>query len=174
MEKSQSAILFRKIWLNLWQNKTPDVSPLQYIANILLLTDHFLTRVHFLELMITVYTQMHIKLCLISSSHPLTPVMTLFCFDHPSRYLFRTAYEKGHQRPPLTVYTFQAPDQSLSQPASPVTSASDTSCTITPKSPASSIKSASKPPLPTVSHNSYSIENKYSDRGVMLLHLFVY
>ncbi|XP_067003165.1 BAR/IMD domain-containing adapter protein 2-like 1 isoform X2 [Anabrus simplex] len=31
-----------------------------------------------------------------------------------------SAYERGHQRPPLTVYTFQAPDASHSQPASPV------------------------------------------------------
>ncbi|XP_058808320.1 protein MTSS 2-like isoform X2 [Phymastichus coffea] len=31
-----------------------------------------------------------------------------------------SAYEKGHQRPALSVYTFQAPEQSSSQPASPV------------------------------------------------------
>lgn len=37
-----------------------------------------------------------------------------------------SAYEKGHSRPPLTVYTFQAPEQSLSQPASPVTSVTPT------------------------------------------------
>lgn len=65
------------------------------------------------------------------------------------------AYEKGHQRPPLTVYTFQAPDQSLSQPTSPVTSITPTDTTVhnmvPPKSPAASIKSLSKPPLPTVS-----------------------
>lgn len=69
-----------------------------------------------------------------------------------------SAYEKGHQRPALTVYTFQAPDQSLSQPASPVTAPSSTeSSTITPHSPASSIKSLhSKPPLPTV-HNFVTI-----------------
>ncbi|XP_074037385.1 missing-in-metastasis isoform X1 [Leptinotarsa decemlineata] len=62
-----------------------------------------------------------------------------------------TAYEKGHQRPPLTVYTFQAPDQSISQPASPVTSTTPTdttSNTLSPQSPVSSIKSVSKPPLP--------------------------
>ncbi|KAK9873756.1 hypothetical protein WA026_002111 [Henosepilachna vigintioctopunctata] len=64
-----------------------------------------------------------------------------------------SAYEKGHQRAPLTVYTFQAPEQSLSQPVSPVTSITPTENTIKtvpPKSPASSMKSVnSKPPLPT-------------------------
>ncbi|KAG5884110.1 hypothetical protein JTB14_024149 [Gonioctena quinquepunctata] len=62
-----------------------------------------------------------------------------------------SAYEKGHQRPPLTVYTFQAPDQSISQPASPVTSTTPTdttSNTVSPQSPVASIKSLSKPPLP--------------------------
>ena len=44
-------------------------------------------------------------------------------------YLFiETAYEKGHQRPALSVYTFQAPDRDNnschSQPASPVSSPS--------------------------------------------------
>ncbi|XP_066257430.1 uncharacterized protein mim isoform X2 [Euwallacea similis] len=63
-----------------------------------------------------------------------------------------SAYEKGHSRPPLTVYTFQAPEQSLSQPASPVTSVTptiETKSTIPPKSPSLSMKSLSKPPLPT-------------------------
>lgn len=68
---------------------------------------------------------------------------------------FISAYEKGHQRPPLTVYTFQAPDQSLSQPSSPVTSTTPSSETpkIAPSlSPAPSVKSLhNKPPLPTVS-----------------------
>lgn len=35
-------------------------------------------------------------------------------------YFMSPAYERGHQRPPLTVYTFQAPEASHSQPASPV------------------------------------------------------
>ncbi|XP_060518908.1 protein MTSS 2 isoform X2 [Cylas formicarius] len=61
--------------------------------------------------------------------------------DRP--HTISSAYEKGHSRPPLTVHTFQAPDQSLSQPASPV--ATDAA----PKSPALSAKSLSKPPLPT-------------------------
>ncbi|XP_030763304.1 protein MTSS 2 isoform X2 [Sitophilus oryzae] len=64
-----------------------------------------------------------------------------------------SAYEKGHSRPPLTVYTFQAPEQSLSQPASPVTSVTPTVESkpnlIPPKSPSLSTKSLSKPPLPT-------------------------
>ncbi|XP_017781337.1 PREDICTED: mucin-5AC isoform X4 [Nicrophorus vespilloides] len=64
------------------------------------------------------------------------------------------AYEKGHQRPALTVYTFQAPDQSLSQPVSPVTSTTPTTensvIMSAPRSPAPSVKSLqSKPPLPT-------------------------
>ncbi|KAJ8932071.1 hypothetical protein NQ314_014973, partial [Rhamnusium bicolor] len=68
--------------------------------------------------------------------------------DRP--HTISSAYEKGHQRPPLTVYTFQAPEQSLSQPASPVTSSVPTDTTAhTPKSPANSVKSISKPPLPT-------------------------
>ncbi|CAH1102078.1 unnamed protein product [Psylliodes chrysocephalus] len=68
--------------------------------------------------------------------------------DRP--HTISSAYEKGHQRPPLTVYTFQAPEQTLSQPASPVTSTptDTTSNIVPPKSPAASIKSLSKPPLP--------------------------
>ncbi|VEN34220.1 unnamed protein product [Callosobruchus maculatus] len=74
---------------------------------------------------------------------------TAIISDRP--HTISSAYEKGHQRPPLTVYTFQVPgDQSLSQPASPVTSITPTDTTpVPPKSPASSIKSVSKPPLPT-------------------------
>lgn len=73
--------------------------------------------------------------------------------DRP--HTISSAYEKGHQRPPLTVYTFQAPDQSLSQPVSPVTTAvtttpAENSAMVPPKSPAPSIKSLqNKPPLPT-------------------------
>lgn len=66
------------------------------------------------------------------------------------------AYEKGHQRPPLTVYTFQAPEHSLSQPASPVTPVIDANSisTVPPRSPGLGFKSTtnmtqSKPPLPT-------------------------
>jgi hypothetical protein len=40
------------------------------------------------------------------------------------------AYERGHQRAPLTVYTFQAPGASHSQPASPL-SVSDSTVTAT-------------------------------------------
>ncbi|KAF2898274.1 hypothetical protein ILUMI_07897 [Ignelater luminosus] len=75
---------------------------------------------------------------------------TAIMSDRP--HTISSAYEKGHQRPPLTVYTFQAPDQSLSQPASPVTGVTptDSTPTATPQSPALSIKSAqNKPPLPT-------------------------
>ncbi|KAL3288715.1 hypothetical protein HHI36_003150 [Cryptolaemus montrouzieri] len=71
--------------------------------------------------------------------------------DRP--HTLSSVYEKGHQRPPLTVYTFQAPEQSVSQPTSPVTSITPTESTIKtvpPKSPAPSMKSLhSKPPLPT-------------------------
>lgn len=72
--------------------------------------------------------------------------------DRP--HTISSAYERGHQRTPLTVYTFQAPEQSMSQPASPVTSITPTEnnapSQITPKSPVPSIKSINlKPPLPT-------------------------
>lgn len=68
--------------------------------------------------------------------------------DRP--HTISSAYEKGHQRPALTVYTFQAPEQSHSQPVSPVTNA-ETPTATSPKSPAPSIKSLqAKPPLPTV------------------------
>ncbi|XP_050292981.1 uncharacterized protein LOC126733634 isoform X2 [Anthonomus grandis grandis] len=71
--------------------------------------------------------------------------------DRP--HTISSAYEKGHSRPPLTVYTFQAPEQSLSQPASPVTTVTPTGETqksvIPPKSPSLSMKNLSKPPLPT-------------------------
>ncbi|XP_025833407.1 uncharacterized protein LOC108738129 [Agrilus planipennis] len=75
-----------------------------------------------------------------------------------------SAYEKGHQRPPLTVYTFQAPDQSLSQPASPVTTSvtvpENKSSVVTSQKPGDGSnssnnnetnggKNGSKPPLPT-------------------------
>ncbi|KAK5647470.1 hypothetical protein RI129_002362 [Pyrocoelia pectoralis] len=71
--------------------------------------------------------------------------------DRP--HTISSAYEKGHLRPPLTVYTFQAPDQSLSQPVSPVTGITPITES-TPGIPATSstfsIKSSqSKPPLPT-------------------------
>ncbi|KAK4885483.1 hypothetical protein RN001_001754 [Aquatica leii] len=69
--------------------------------------------------------------------------------DRP--HTISSAYEKGHLRPPLTVYTFQAPDQSLSQPVSPVTGITPTTENLsgtTPQTP--TMKSAqSKPPLPT-------------------------
>jgi len=53
--------------------------------------------------------------------------------DIPSelmKHFLSSAYERGHQRPPLTVYTFQAPEASHSQPASPV-SVSNTTGTVT-------------------------------------------
>lgn len=46
------------------------------------------------------------------------------------KYFVHSAYERGHQRPPLTVYTFQVPGASHSQPASPV-SVSDATGTVT-------------------------------------------
>lgn len=65
------------------------------------------------------------------------------------------AYEKGHQRPPLTVYTFQAPDQSHSQPASPVSTATapttPSSSPLSNKFSGSTQNITSRPPLPTVS-----------------------
>jgi hypothetical protein len=73
------------------------------------------------------------------------------------KYFVPAAYERGHQRPPLTVYTFQAPGASHSQPASPL-SVSDTAGTVTtnmtsdanrsqqPAAVASPQKSPHKPP----------------------------
>lgn len=40
--------------------------------------------------------------------------MNIFCVTH-------LAYERGHQRPPLTVYTFQPPTDGTSHISSPVT-----------------------------------------------------
>ncbi|KRT81434.1 hypothetical protein AMK59_5999 [Oryctes borbonicus] len=83
--------------------------------------------------------------------------------DRP--HTISSAYEKGHQRPPLTVYTFQAPEHSLSQPASPVTPVTDSGAAgsgtngnslLPPRSPGpgarsanSTLQAAAKPPLPT-------------------------
>lgn len=64
--------------------------------------------------------------------HSQDPVTSL---DRP--HTISTAYEKGHQRPPLTVYTFQNPDGSASTEQHPVQ-----------KSPANV---ACRPPLPVVS-----------------------
>ncbi|KYN01321.1 Metastasis suppressor protein 1, partial [Cyphomyrmex costatus] len=52
--------------------------------------------------------------------------------DHATRSAYVPTYEKGHQRPALSVYTFQAPDRDgnsccHSQPASPVSSSSSCS-----------------------------------------------
>lgn len=57
------------------------------------------------------------------------------------KYFVPPAYERGHQRPPLTVYTFQAPGASHSQPASPV-SASDAAGTVTTVTTSDTNKSA--------------------------------
>lgn len=65
-------------------------------------------------------------------------------------YFYFEAYEKGHQRPALSVYTFQAPEQggssatSQSQPASPIS----TSVT---HSPAKTVQNKQKerPPIPS-------------------------
>lgn len=56
----------------------------------------------------------------------------LICHSLLSFFLLIVAYEKGHQRPALSVYTFQAPDRDgnsccHSQPASPVSSSSSCS-----------------------------------------------
>lgn len=69
--------------------------------------------------------------------------------------MFCPAYEKGHQRPPLTVYTFQAPDQSHSQPASPISTTTTTPTTpsnspMMNKFSGSTLSVTSRPPLPTV------------------------
>mgnify|MGYP005984465045 FL=1 len=93
----------------------------------------------------------------------LNPLTSLTNHVAVSSHHLIAAYEKGHQRPPLTVYTFQAPEQSLSQPVSPVTSITPTesnSKTLPPRSPTTSIKSnPNKPPLPTVSQNFFDRAN---------------
>lgn len=57
------------------------------------------------------------------------------------------AYERGHQRPPLTVYTFHAPEgtqQSQSQPASPIAPASGSATPVaSPQAPI-----YARPPIP--------------------------
>lgn len=63
--------------------------------------------------------------------HSQDPVTSL---DRP--HTISTAYEKGHQRPPLTVYTFQNPDGTTTTEQQPVQ-----------KSPANV---ACRPPLPVV------------------------
>lgn len=97
-------------------------------------------------------------------SHSLSLTYHHFCIITPH---FIAAYEKGHQRPPLTVYTFQAPEQSLSQPVSPVTSITPTENNnkmIPPRSPTTSIKSLqNKPPLPTVRANLFLTLNFHSN-----------
>lgn len=69
--------------------------------------------------------------------HSQDPVTSL---DRP--HTISTAYEKGHQRPPLTVYTFQNPDGSTTTEQHPVQ-----------KSPANV---ACRPPLPVVSIPDFS------------------
>ncbi|XP_044739595.1 protein MTSS 1 isoform X4 [Chrysoperla carnea] len=71
--------------------------------------------------------------------------------DRP--HTISSAYEKGHQRPGLTVYTFQAPEQSHSQPASPTSGQTLQSNTTTSRS-TTQINSKqqpiyARPPLPT-------------------------
>nr|CAD7431101.1 unnamed protein product [Timema monikensis] len=46
---------------------------------------------------------------------------TAIMSDRP--HTISSGYERGHQRPPLTVYTFQAPEACHSQPTSPVSAA---------------------------------------------------
>ncbi|KAL1129975.1 hypothetical protein AAG570_012919, partial [Ranatra chinensis] len=64
-----------------------------------------------------------------------------------------TAYERGHQRPALTVYTFHAPEGSLSQPASPVPT--DVNGGTTPVSVPQPSTLTTRPPIP---HRCSSLE----------------
>jgi len=74
--------------------------------------------------------------------------------DRP--HTISTAYEKGHQRPPLTVYTFQNPEtihesgSCLNNGSGPPNGqpSSGQATPATQKSPAASL---SRPPLPVVS-----------------------
>lgn len=78
--------------------------------------------------------------------HSQDPVTSL---DRP--HTISTAYEKGHQRPPLTVYTFQSPDGSTTNEQHPVQ-----------KSPANV---ACRPPLPVVRF--------YTDTCLEICHKFI-
>lgn len=70
-----------------------------------------------------------------------------------------SAYERGHQRPSLTVYTFHAPEASLSQPASPVSTLTGVGASSRSTSPSTSLvnnttlhvspqTAPSRPPIP--------------------------
>lgn len=66
------------------------------------------------------------------------------------------AYEKGHQRPALTVYTFQTPEATgpnTTGGSGPVTAAPTSAADIAQRASSSSI--ASRPPIPVVSSSVY-------------------
>uniref|UniRef100_A0A1A9W9K9 IMD domain-containing protein n=1 Tax=Glossina brevipalpis TaxID=37001 RepID=A0A1A9W9K9_9MUSC len=65
--------------------------------------------------------------------------------DRP--HTISSAYEKGHQRPPLTVYTFQNPE-TINESSGSVNNASNTSGPNTPSTQKSPAGAISRPPLP--------------------------
>lgn len=62
--------------------------------------------------------------------------------DRP--HTISSAYERGHQRPALTVYTFQNPDENINENSNSNSNLSNGSAASTQKSP------ANRPPLPIV------------------------
>lgn len=96
----------------------------------------------------------------ISKTHPRMICVLLLCQPNSRSFAAAvpfllplvTAYEKGHQRPALTVYTFQNPDSSGGNPANmsmgPVTTAPTAAADIAQRASSSSI--ASRPPIPVV------------------------
>ncbi|XP_049787449.1 protein MTSS 2 [Schistocerca cancellata] len=66
--------------------------------------------------------------------------------DRP--HTISSAYERGHQRPPLTVYTFQAPEASHSQPVSPVSALGVAAATSTTATTDDGSPVYARPPIP--------------------------
>lgn len=81
----------------------------------------------------------------ISTWPPLGAQETVANTDRP--HTISSAYERGHQRPALTVYTFQNPDQNINEISNSNSNISNGSSTSAQKSPASV---ANRPPLPIV------------------------
>lgn len=65
--------------------------------------------------------------------------------DRP--HTISSAYERGHQRPALTVYTFQNPDQNINEICNSNSNLSNGSSNTAQKSPANIVN---RPPLPIV------------------------
>ncbi|KAK6643736.1 hypothetical protein RUM43_005246 [Polyplax serrata] len=74
-----------------------------------------------------------------------------------------SAYERGHQRPSLTVYTFHAPEASLSQPASPVSTLTGVGASSRSTSPSTSLVNNTTPHVsPQTAHSRPPIPQRCS------------